>query len=94
MINYSYKCKRCGETQTLKFDRGKAPKKIECACGEEAKRMLKPAITKNIKKKDKPPKNKKIKENLKKRQKKINKLERKEKEHFNKWSKEQTGGRW
>lgn len=94
MPRYSYQCEECDEEKTITCDRGKAPKELECECGGKMKRLISIGDATNISSKEPPSKAKKLKENLRKREKKINELDPSERDRFRKWSRRQTGGRW
>lgn len=94
MPRYSYKCDECGAEDTLTCDRGEAPSELECECGSVLKRRIGASTATNIASKEKQGKEKKLKDNLRKREKKIQELDQREQEQFRQWSRRQTGGRW
>lgn len=97
MLKYSYRCDHCEHECTQEYERSKAPRTQVCPeCNDILRRVIKLTNSADISSEDGAVdvKSKTLRRNLKERVKRLKKLATGKQEEFNKWSKNQTGGRW
>lgn len=95
MPQYTYTCSECDCSETLECKRGEAPKTIKCKNNHDMNRQVKINGMYDLEKGKEPlSKSDKIRKNLEIRQEKLRRMNRKDREKFESWSKDQTGGKW